>query len=630
MAVALYGASTASWAIGLGRTTSAAVLGQPLSITLPVRLDTGEALTPECVSAEVHFGDNRQPLPAIQLTSGANGIRITTSTVVDEPVVTALVTVGCVKRVSRRFVFLADPPTVNLAQAEAAPPPMQQRGRAPEQRTPAAATEATGTGASPLARPRAVAETRVRHAPAASASARPSKRTERAAPAAPRLQVDPIDFGVLADLELRLDDSLPPPAEGSSQQRAAAAALWRAFNAAPEEMAQDREKLLRLEEQFAAVRRDSAATRESLAVLEARLRRAEEERFANPLVFGLSVLSSLLLLLLGSIWWKRRREMQAAWWAEQVQAVAETMSPQAAQREATQAQRLGEPVVTDPTPFTTTAAVGLGAAPAPRPQMRPEPEPVIAAPAETPRREVSVEELIDLEQQAEFFIVLGQDEAAIDLLMSHVRNTAGTSPLPYLKLLEIYQHRGDRAEYDRIRDRFNSRFNAYAPSWDEGLMRGRTLEDYPDVIRRLESLWATPAHALDVLQASLLRQDEDAGTFDLPAYRELLFLYSIVRDLSETGRAAGDVVDLLLPMGDELDRPGAFTLTTMGPLVATPSQHGFEEEAAERAELPLLDLDLDVAAPCANKQRFSEPVRHSGLIQFERLDITLPLPKRDA
>jgi pilus assembly protein FimV len=30
-------------------------------------------------------------------------------------------------------------------------------------------------------------------------------------------------------------------------------------------------------------------------------------------------------------------------------------------------------------------------------------------------RDVSIEELIDLEQQAEFFVVLGQDEAAVDL-----------------------------------------------------------------------------------------------------------------------------------------------------------------------------------------------------------------------
>ena len=37
---------------------------------------------------------------------------------------------------------------------------------------------------------------------------------------------------------------------------------------------------------------------------------------------------------------------------------------------------------------------------------------------EEPARELSVEELIDLEQQAEFFIVLGQDDAAIELLMA--------------------------------------------------------------------------------------------------------------------------------------------------------------------------------------------------------------------
>ena len=64
--------------------------------------------------------------------------------------------------------------------------------------------------------------------------------------------------------------------------------------------------------------------------------------------------------------------------------------------------------------------------------------------AQVPARELSVEELIDLEQQADFFVVLGQDEAAIDLLMEHVRSSGGASPMPYLKLLEIYRRRGDR------------------------------------------------------------------------------------------------------------------------------------------------------------------------------------------
>ena len=632
--VALLGAASASWSIGLGRATSAAVLGQPLSITLPVRLDAGEALAPECVSAEVLFGDNHQPAPAVQVAVGAGGIRITTSTVVDEPVVTAQVTVGCAAQISRKFTLLADPPVVNLAQAPQAPAvassPAQDRPA--HRRAPVTATVQPAAPSRANPPPRAAAEARAPRAPSSTA-ARPPRRTERVAAAAPRLQLDPVDADMLADPGLRLDDTLPPPAEGSSEQRAAASALWQALNATPEEMARDREKLQKLEEQFAAVRRDSDATRNSLAALEARLQRAEQERHANPLVFGLAALSALLLLLLVSTWWKRRRELQAAWWNQEAQDIASAMAPQEHDgQEATNSQRLSDPVMTDPTPFTTTASVVLPTAPMPPVQTTmPEPElPAHAVAAEAPRREVSVEELIDLEQQAEFFIVLGQEDAAIDLLMSHVRNTAGTSPLPYLKLLEIYQHRGDRAEYDRIRDRFNNRFNAYAPSWDEDLMHGRTLADYPEVIRRLQSLWATPAHALNVLQASLLRQDEGAGTFDLPAYRELLFLYSIARDLSDAGRATGDVVDLLLPMGDEPDQPGAFTLTTMGPLVAGAQP---AHSAEPPAELPSLDLDLDLDvehSPVIEREPQPEPQRYSGLIEFERLDITQPLPRRDA
>ena len=95
-----------------------------------------------------------------------------------------------------------------------------------------------------------------------------------------------------------------------------------------------------------------------------------------------------------------------------------------------------------------------------------------------PRRELSVEELIDLEQQADFFVVLGQEDAAIDLLMGHVRSSGGASPLPYLKLLEIYRRRGDQDAYERVRERFNRRFSAYAPDWNSDLVEGRTLDDY--------------------------------------------------------------------------------------------------------------------------------------------------------
>ena len=46
--------------------------------------------------------------------------------------------------------------------------------------------------------------------------------------------------------------------------------------------------------------------------------------------------------------------------------------------------------------------------------------------------------------------MLGQDEAAIDLLVEHLRQSGGGSPLPYLKLLEIHRRRDERRDYERI------------------------------------------------------------------------------------------------------------------------------------------------------------------------------------
>jgi pilus assembly protein FimV len=214
------------------------------------------------------------------------------------------------------------------------------------------------------------------------------------------------------------------------------------------------------------------------------------------------------------------------------------------------------------------------------------------------KREVSVEELIDLEQQAEFFVVLGQDEAAIDLLMGHLRGTSGASPLPYLKLLEIYKRRGERKPYEQLRERFNSRFSALAPDWEVDLQGGRSLEDYPSVLDKLQILWGQPQRSMDVLQATLLRSsDDDASeSFDLPAYRELMLLYAVARDRSDAD--VGGTVDLLLPIG-EVAGPGYSgvleRLVATTSLDAQPSVHkpltvdvplDAEDDAATRGFMP--------------------------------------------
>ncbi len=199
-------------------------------------------------------------------------------------------------------------------------------------------------------------------------------------------------------------------------------------------------------------------------------------------------------------------------------------------------------------------------------------------------RDVSIEELIDLEQQAEFFVVLGQDEAAIDLLVEHLRSTGGSSPLPYLKLLEIYRRRGERDTYERMRARFNRRFNAYAPEWDVDPTHGRALEDHADVVRRLQQAWPRPIDAMAELEALLFRRSGGA-LFDLPAYREVLFLYALARDLLDRDALAGGNVDLLLPLGG--DTAGA----VRAPYLGLEGDAVALEPDEERLTLPV-DLDL--------------------------------------
>ena len=273
-----------------------------------------------------------------------------------------------------------------------------------------------------------------------------------------------------------------------------------------------------------------------MAELQSRLREAQAARYANGLVYGLGALAALLAVALGAVLWKRSASpaAPAPWWnsALQREAAASALGAPGAVGDSG-AEALAE---TTASPMLLQQAAAVQAEAPPNERYTAPVDPAVAA-----------EELIDLEQQAEFFVVLGQDEAAIELLASHLDSGGAASPLPYLKLLEIHRRRGDREASERIRARFNRRFNAYAPEWPADPMAGRGLMDYPHVVANLQRLWSQPERALRALQASLLRRDGAEPTFDLPAYRELLFLYAVARDLAER-RQEPQGVDLLLPI----------------------------------------------------------------------------------
>lgn len=618
----LWTASSTTYGLGLGHPVSRAILGDTLSVSVPVRLDAGEELSADCVKADVYFGDDKVPAPRVQTqlnhTTAPMGrqaeqvIQVRTSALINEPVVTVYVTAGCQTKITRKLVALVDPPDLRMPVAgAAASQSLASSGSEPEPST----TEASAPIRS-QAQPVKLVQDPVsrssglgRKAPSFALSegeppqsSKRKARTPRAAASkkskltqsvdAPRLVVDPVatDANVAPGLQMSGQlGAVTPEAEASSpevlQRRRSAAAIWQAMNASPEEMARDQARLEDLERKLDGLSRDSARASEAVTGLQSRL--AHQSVGGNGVAYGLGALVALLLGVL--VWreWTLRKALaeQSSWLTSQS---PEDSAPAADDSQASAAALPDiQHVLADIDAEIEQArassqlehsvermAPNLGQDTSPAP-IHDVPAPV--APRAPSMRDVSVDELIDLEQQAEFFLVLGQDESAIELLEAYISNSTALSPMPFLKLLEIYRQMGMRTAYERTRMNFNLRFNAHAALWEADLTHGHELKDYPGVVERLQALWAYPDKALEVLERSLMRQDAESYTFDLPAYRELLFLYAILRDLQGQPQSAHDQHHL-----SHMD------------LLVSSSPSG---RAAGGEAHPGLDADLDLSSP---------------------------------
>lgn len=635
----------ASWALGLGKPSTRAVLGETLRLTVPVRLEPGEQVADDCVSAEVYFGDDKlagtvvsaQVVPvsgsaAEAARGGARTLLIRTTALINEPVVTVYLSAGCQARITRKFVALADPPSDMTPLAPVAEQGLSQAvAEVTEPDRTVAATPPVSRQSSRAAASRTASRTRdaerrqakgPKAAKLAKATPQPAPKPSPATSSVSRLQVDPVEADALVSPELRpsagMDAAQAAGAQGDGAQlqarRDAAAALWRALNTTPEQQLREQQRLQELEKQLTRLNTEGAQTRQSVSALQGRMRELESDRSS----LGAYALGGLALAAMGVALYfysqlRRQERQRTEWWPPHSGA-----APLSVPRE-------GEPDTASPPEVQDTTTAYVHAPPlkahdavvkpqpmapaahtAPQSAFTPPAVPLsdwgVAPPSFAPPhdqeatehlRAVSVEELIDLEQQAEFFVVLGQDDAAIGLLEAHVQGTDGTIPLPFLKLLELYQRLGRRADYERVQAAFNTHFNAHAPTWESDLQQGQRLEDYPGIIERLQALWSAPARAMDVLEKSLIRPGADAETFDLPAYRELLFLYAIARDLADKPDAHSDApITAVTP------------LTATRPFIADPDVR------------PTLDVDLcldELALPSVGAPGAASVIASKGL-----------------
>lgn len=561
-------------ALTLGRARGAVLLGQPLKLSVSVQAESTEDAATACFEADVFYGDAKQEASRITVRNGLSAgsqtgtVEVTATARVDEPVVTVYLRAGCEHKTTRRYVLLAD-----LA-SETAPAPQEAREPAPRVTLAPVAPLSTPMPSAQDGSAMAVVEKPLKPARKATAVRAPQSTTEApAAATAPpkqmpapapaarraRLKLAPIDLSVERDPTLKLSSEMVVGEGEDLQKRAEAVALWRALNASPQDILNADNRRQSMEADLKGLQAVTTKNRQALQELTSRLERAESERYLNPVVYGL--LAFLLVCVAGVVYaWVRLRQAgssAAPWWSDDAASAGSgwadgqhTLSP----------GRPTEPIATTPAeaaePPPAHAPVALASVdidlhldePA-RVSLQPlaAPESPKPAPAQASiaagrasghadfahsmnasLRALNTQEMLDVRQQAEFFMTLGQNEEAIHLLQDSISHSDDSNPLVYLDLLRVLHTLGRKAEYDHYRAEFNTLFSGRVPPYAEFNQVLEGLEAYPDICQHISALWPSQ-EAVDYIEQCLVRApgDDQANAFELEAFRDLLMLHGV-------------------------------------------------------------------------------------------------------
>lgn len=532
----------------------------------------------------------------------------------------------------------------------------------------ASAKPAAGHAAAPAA-PRAAAPA-PRNVPGAAPKgasrpvARATPRTPE--PARPRLVMEPLDLWVDTPLSLRTSPQLgAAPSDAATPERERAQAAWKALNTPIEVQIDQDRRLAVLEAEAQSLKSRLAAEQGSARAREQELSSALDSRFPAEWVFGLAALSALLAGMVGWLYVRQRRSTAQDGW---MQSVARTTNPTTgadqdldlsssvpaaagdpwtepntlpAQPAAQAPTAAVPPAVPKPvppvaatvaTPAPPAAAVvppvvatmGGQALPAPLPPM-PAPAPVAGhervAGVPSVMHLLNAEDLFDIQQQAEFFISVGEHGHAVEILRGHIDSHGTSSPLAYLELLGLYHMLGRADDFHALRDEFSEHFNVRVPEFAAFHRPGKSLEQYPDELAVIEAEWSTDA-VLDRIEEYVSRTvgGRNAKLFDMAAFDDLLLLLAIAQTTPASARGAPPPRPRTTPVVQDFEQGAAAAVAASAPLTRE-----------ESAQLPLdamnsgIDFDfLSVPAPVAAEPKPPQVQSDSGFALD--LDLSEPPP----
>jgi len=605
-------------ALSLGKVRSAVLIGRALDVSIPVTLDANDDAAGLCPEATVLYGDTRVPTERVEwlpadASSKQSLLHIRVATPVDEPVVTIFLKTGCLEKISRRYVLLAElitevqAPAATGTSSDSNPAAVSAVTIVPAKQQ-AVPGQVTAIGEKPLATP-----------PAAGGKPAPSPQPKsQVRPVLPALAVKPaakpaspsrltlLPSETLAQAltpHLKLSTELVSAVSTDGAARRTAAQVWQAMQQSTPDIIKNGERIQALERDLQAAQKISSAEHTKVATLSSELQ-AEKTRTMWWLAAGLAALAAVAV----GLWWRRRPrgfKYRRDWWrrtdsfsdSDQLDKgfVGATAQVGGSSRHSGHTHSLDVDLDLDTSAFGNlrdpTKSAGESASQFNPKQGGPE-FGVSVLPGMS--RSVNAEELFDIQQQADFFMTLGQYDQAIGVLRNHIDDKAETSALAYLDLFKIYHTRGMREEYQALRVEFNQVFNAKAPDFDEFTEDHKGLEHYQGALSRIVALWPS-AKVLEVIEESIFRKPGSVSdAFGLEAYRELQLLYAVAKDVVER-----KLVEPVVSSNSRSDASMRFMSTSIQPLSAAIKDSDADLSAFKRSTLSnrnrpiVLDIDLD-------------------------------------
>jgi len=584
-------------AFTLGEVRGAAVVGRPLDVTVLLQSAEAEEVSSACIQVEIQYGDVPQLSPRVSVSPGSQSgqslARLQSRTAVDEPVVNLLVRATCGSTTQRTYVLLADFPALSQLEPVVAPLPLPSPQAAALSGAAAARVAGSSDGkvtAPTGAPPAKSANQKVAKVPSAGRSKADDKSPDagkakgaksKVVPAKPGksvLKLDPLEL--LSDRVDRLDSFMDFSPEQDALRYA--------------------KQVESLESEMKTLQAKSASNEAKLMELRGKLEQAQQSALPQVVLIGLG--AGLLLCLVAVAWlWRDRMRTRAApdWWQPAAAAAQATAPAPLHDTQAGVADELAPAVVAE-TPAEAVVLAGLAKSAVssqavPAAVYMPDASGLdidldLAFSSPMPFdgmdklvdhqphqahsiRHIGLDPILDIRQQVEFFVSLGQTDRAMMILRKQIAGASEPNPLLHLDLLSLYQSLGLIVEFEEQREVFQRLFNTEVPLFAAFNTPTADLEAYPLVLAELMRLWPK-LEVLGFLEHCIFLDVKQllSERFSLAAFRDLLALHAL----------ADAVVDHATPAYQ----------STLGMLFDSDGVLLDEHPATEASAPPSLDLDI--------------------------------------